>query len=618
MQNAEVRNRQVDFCPRPKEKSKLTSILEENDGYGHYYGAPSGPILTGETDECPQGGTSQYLVVRDLGDTVTEEILSKGVMKLFVDKTTEPTRNTNPLNKLKSTAPTNSTVGLGAKPGSLRRVFLIRDRRSDESRRYGFAEFATLEDAIAAMAKYYAYGDKFTIASKIVKVGFIHAGVFVPADESTNPAFTFAPVVNPAIRLRYWDERVYPSVFDVSIEQAPENPILEKREEKSDGTAAEKTSTSNKDFKGFKLKKSKKDEAAAAAIKIAMNPEIQRWKMKAEELRKQKAADSKYLPDDRTKDLAPDAIIQAEKTGEVHADGPVNPHWTDQYVSYADWDRMVCVVCDWEVPAQNTFEEKGYSQYRREDILIQHEARVHNQYKDPDMQQKAAAKLSAAGKEPRTIVRRIARLKSEALPKYVSYADFDSPHCHICTRNFKRIEVLWRHEQESQLHKRMLSDPKNIDRAIEELKAKEKTPHRMGPDKAARQQQAEQQPQYRDRARERRQALRQPNKPTASTGEKRKEPAEPVPEEVPLAKKSKGAGMLARMGWTAGAGLGAEGTGRTEAIAVDAYAEGVGLGAEGGKIGDAAEEAARKTRNNPLDFLEKTRDKARERFERLQ
>ena len=82
-------------------------------------------------------------------------------------------------------------------------------------------------------------------------------------------------------------------------------------------------------------------------------------------------------------------------------------------------------------------------------------------------------------------------------------------------------------------------------------------------------------------------------------------------------KKSKGAGMLAKMGWTAGAGLGAEGGGRTEAIATEVYAPGVGLGAEGGKLGDASEEAARNTRGDFKAFVEKTRDRARERFERM-
>ncbi|KAM7209670.1 hypothetical protein V8F20_000073 [Naviculisporaceae sp. PSN 640] len=588
--------------------------IEEEDTYNSYYGVPSGPILTGESDEDPQGGTSQYLVVRDLGENVTEEILSKGVMKLFIDKTSEPARNApNPQTKLKSTAPTLTTAGLGARPGSLRRVFLMRDRRSDESYKYGFAEFSTLEDAIAAMAKYRGYGDKFTIASKIVKVGFIHPGVFVPADSSTKQDFTFAPVVNPTIRLRYWDERVYPSVFDVAVEEPAEKTIQEKQEDKGDTTTADNTSTAPKEFKGFKVKKAKKDQDSAAAPKISMNPEIQRWRQKAVELHGSalKSADDKTATDN----LDSGSTSKNNTFGDQEADGPVNPHPTDQYVSYADWDRMVCLVCDWEVPSQDAINKKGYPEYSRDDVLISHEVRTHNHYKDADIKEKAAAKLASLQKEPRTIVRRYPRLKSDPLPTYISYADHDTLYCHLCKRTFRHIEVLWRHEQESELHKKMLADPKNIERAIEKLKESGKTPHKMVPDRKSREEQR-QQPQYRDRAKERREVFKQPSRPTTFAAEKRKEQVEPVAEDVPLVKKSKGAGMLAKMGWT-GAGLGAEGTGRTEAIAVDAYAEGVGLGAEGGKLGDAAEEAARKTRNNPLDFVEKTRDKARERFEKM-
>lgn len=537
-------------------------------------------------------------------------------MKLFIDKTSEPTRNApNPQNKLKSTAPTISTAGLGAKPGSLRRVFLIRDRRSGGTCKYGFAEFATLEDAMAAMAKYRGYGDKFTIASKIVKVGFIHAGVFVPADSSTNPEFTFAPVVNPTLRLRYWDERVYPSVIDVAVEEPLENPTQDKQEDKGETSTADKTSTAPKEFKGFKVKKAKKEQDASVPAKIAMNPEIQRWRQKAVELHgaMQKPADDKPSTDNLESGPVP---LNDELSSAAQTDGPVNPHPTDQYVSFADWDRMVCLLCDWEVPSSEAIASSGYPEYSREDVLITHEVHAHGQYKDTDIKEKAAAKLASLSKEPRTIIRRQPRLKSQPLPTYISYADFDTLRCHLCRRNFKHVEVLWRHEQESELHKRMLAEPKNKERAVAELKALGKPQYKMVPDRKSREEQ-NQQPQYRDRAKERRQVLRQPNKPTTSAGEKRKEHAEPVVEDVPLVKKSKGAGMLAKMGWTAGEGLGAEGTGRTETIAVDAYAEGVGLGAEGGKLGDAAEEAARKTRNNPLDFVEKTRDKARERYEKI-
>ena len=586
--------------------------------------APSGPFLTGESDQCIQETANQYLVVWDLGESVTEQIFAEGVKKLYLDndKTAEPTRNApKTANKLKSTHPTFSTVGLGAKPGSLVRVFLMRDSRTNESRRYGFAEFATMEDGKGAFAKYKGYASKFTIASKIVKVAYAHTGIWMPARDD-DATVTFFPITSPTVRAKYWHASNYPSIFQVAIEQPPEHPISEQPADKGDTTSPDKTivPVPSKDFKPFKVKKAKKDQESTSAAKIAMNPEIQRWKIKAEELHGQavKSADDKPLIDVKLKGLAPGAISQSgDKPGGKELDGPVFPHWADQYVSYADWDRLACLLCDWEVPSLEQVDQKGFAECAREDILQDHELRFHSLYKDANDKGQAAAKLAALNKEPRTVIRRIPRLKSQPLPRYRSYVDFEKLHCHICRVSFKRIEVLHLHEQEDQMHKRQIAQLGAVVRATAELAAIGKTAHKMIPDKATREQHSKQ-PQYRDRAKERRQAFRQPKKPTAtSAGEKRKEIADAVPEEVPLAKKSKGAGMLAKMGWTTGAGLGAEGAGRTEAIPVDAYADRVGLGAEGGKIGDAAVEAARKTRGNPLDFVEKTRDKARERFEKL-
>ena len=82
-------------------------------------------------------------------------------------------------------------------------------------------------------------------------------------------------------------------------------------------------------------------------------------------------------------------------------------------------------------------------------------------------------------------------------------------------------------------------------------------------------------------------------------------------------KLSKGMAMLSKMGLKSGEGLGADGSGRTDIINTELYRPGVGLGAEGAKIGDATEEGARATRNEYGDFLAKTKEKARERFEKM-
>ena len=101
---------------------------------------------SGDSDASPNGTPSQFLLIRNLEPTVTEDLLAKGVAKLY-----KPGRRSSPpaaSASKKSTSKVASTTGdanLGAKEGSLRRVLLVRDRRNNESWRYGFAEFATIE-----------------------------------------------------------------------------------------------------------------------------------------------------------------------------------------------------------------------------------------------------------------------------------------------------------------------------------------------------------------------------------------------------------------------------------------------------------------------------------------
>jgi len=161
-----------------------------------------------------------------------------------------------------------------------------------------------------------------------------------------------------------------------------------------------------------------------------------------------------------------------------------------------------------------------------------------------------------------------------------------------------------KHERMSQLHRDNLKNEDLVAKAMAKLK--------KSGDAAA-------EGAYRDRAKERRQAFNQPKQPAAQHNRAKEPPgtstAKNEVEEAPV--QSKGAALLGKMGWTAGEGLGAQGTGRTDAIVTELYSQGVGLGAQGGKIGDAAEEAQRQTKGSYADFLNKTKDKAKERFESL-
>lgn len=109
-------------------------------------GAPAPKVVNnGDNDAAPENQPSQFLLFRGLDSSVTEELLAKGVAKLY-----RPTGGSNDgpsSNNPKKGAKVASTTGdsnLGAREGSIRRVLLVRDRRTNESWRFGFAEFANV------------------------------------------------------------------------------------------------------------------------------------------------------------------------------------------------------------------------------------------------------------------------------------------------------------------------------------------------------------------------------------------------------------------------------------------------------------------------------------------
>lgn len=187
-----------------------------------------------------------------------------------------------------------------------------------------------------------------------------------------------------------------------------------------------------------------------------------------------------------------------------------------------------------------------------------------------------------------------------------SYADLTKKCCYLCSRQFKTEAEVNKHERISDLHRDNMKNEELLFKAKAKMAKAGINPASLN----------EGTQEYRDRAKERRAAfgaskkISLPLKKNTSQAEEQAEDnAAPVP--------SKGASLLGKMGWSEGEGLGAQGTGMTAPIATDMYVQGVGLGAQGGKIGDASEEAERNTKGGYGEFLERTKDKAKERFEKM-
>ncbi|GAO52468.1 hypothetical protein SAICODRAFT_171139 [Saitoella complicata NRRL Y-17804] len=197
------------------------------------------------------------------------------------------------------------------------------------------------------------------------------------------------------------------------------------------------------------------------------------------------------------------------------------------------------------------------------------------------------------------------------------WADLGLMACILCARQFKTEDEIRKHERLSELHKNNLADATVKAKAaakLRKLRAKPAAEQLFA--KPADESEAGAGGGYRDRAWERRQQFNQPSRPPpppqpSSTRPPPRSPSPPQPPPPP----SKGASLLAKMGWTSGQGLGSQNQGRVEAIKGQGYVPGVGLGMAGGKkeeVGDAhsrpGEEGTYKA------YLEKGKERARARL----
>ncbi|QRV86137.1 G-patch domain protein [Ceratobasidium sp. AG-Ba] len=172
------------------------------------------------------------------------------------------------------------------------------------------------------------------------------------------------------------------------------------------------------------------------------------------------------------------------------------------------------------------------------------------------------------------------------------------------------VDMLKRHSNESALHKTNLSKPELCEAAKTKLEAaRQAALATTSTDEI-------QQPKYRDRAAERRVALRQPDHPMPEPVDKKRKwaegppaPAPPPPPPVVPGKDENNVGnkLLKKMGWSEGAGLGTSGEGRVDPVQTALYEQGVGLGA-----------SKAKEVTNFQGYREMARDSARERYNNTQ
>jgi len=278
----------------------------------------------GDNDVAPEGSPSQFLLFRGLEPSVTEELLAKGVAKLYKPSNAGGQGQANSQKKGAKVASTTGDSNLGAREGSIRRVLLVRDRKSNESWRYGFAEFATVDDAQAALTRHNSF-EKFTISSKPVLASYIHAGVFVPVINPTpsTARFTFSPLNKPSMKLTYWDEDAYVTELTVSTDHS---------RGKSKTEQSESQAKASKD--ADKMKKRKADIASSAGIKkVAVPSHLQFWSDRHAELHgiQRKEAEDQNVGEN---------ISNPEPKGASPTDlaRPPNP-------SYADLNRNCCYLC---------------------------------------------------------------------------------------------------------------------------------------------------------------------------------------------------------------------------------------------------------------------------------
>lgn len=267
---------------------------------------------------------SSILLIRRLKPSSNRQVLLKGLNKKLC----------------RDSAESEEDSPLGANPGSLRGIYFICDRQTDQSLGFAFAEFHSAADAHAALRKAEVLGEQCTVASQKFLVDYADLNAFPIADSAEASEFVLQFRDDAVTRIYrvYRDNQCYAAFEPVDLDP-PEGYQLPTIE---DTAAASKPETDA--------------PAAASAQKLQPGGTISRKRTKdghaADEpkLKKPKAAEpsQSQLPGQFATWSRKQAELRVGGDVAAHEDLPDAP----AAVSVENLQSFVCAVTERAVPGR--------------------------------------------------------------------------------------------------------------------------------------------------------------------------------------------------------------------------------------------------------------------------
>ncbi|KAI0730383.1 hypothetical protein C8Q72DRAFT_824121 [Fomitopsis betulina] len=506
--------------------------------------------------------------MRDIGNTQAPVLLFRGL---------------DPLSGPQAIAQAMKNASGPGKDGAkgMRRIILIKDKVTMASWGFAFVEFVDIQSASTVLGLTMSpqiHPNGFRISDRPVAASFAHPESFQPISDFAlrDEACMMSSMALGGVEeqwVRYWDEgsTVVVLEFEVAepVQQASVAPMKDKKERRR----AKGDSHAQPDRPAEASALPVSDKPVTLSLKGGLN--------KAGGTMPISLASAKKAP-----------ITSAFSMNE---DGtPVDDNGSDEEQQKAASDDLKVFAAKKVAPLIASRKVANNINKWNQVQEVLHETGTSEQI----VTAPPTANISA----PKPVPKAVTPVPVEA---EFEFSDTTKMTCLLCARQFKSLEQLKRHNNESDLHKKNFKDANLRDVAREKVTAvRSKT----------------EQPKYRDRASERRVMHNQPDVPlpgetTSKAAGKRMhaegppKPPTPPPAPVEPAKDETNVGnkLLKMMGWKEGTGLGTDGEGRVDPIQPAIYAQGVGLGASKGKeIG--------KYEGGYSGYVHMAQDAARERY----